>query len=561
MTGTRTVPARLPHDVAFGWGSLNPIHWLGGAVSAVATDGVEGLMMSLFSAAMWLLGFAFKIIDLFVTPDVSTHGPIGPVYQTTFWVGIVLTGILFFAQVGMLAFRHDGKTFADTVIGIGQFGAVWIGYITTAELIILAAAGLEKAILDSMLHVSLWSDWNAGGSVPRSVVDATTATVLGLCGFFLIIPSAFAYVFLMLAREAGLVLLTATSPIAAAGLLFEKTRTWFWKMLRWFFAAVMMAPAIALVVGTGVKLSQGVTSGAGHTGTTQAVGESVIAAMLLFVGALSPIVLFKLLAFVDPNTASGSAMRSGLAANGGLSGFFSGSESSQSSGSGAAAQTASDGSGRSAGEASADATTTSRLAAAMSAAGGAVGGAGGAAAGAAIADKVSSAAGAISGAASAAKDALGGSALMAGGKAIAELADKAAAHAESALGGAGVGHGGQGEGIRDSGPQRGQTSGPTSTDTDQATTTTPPPAPSDGSGANHENVAAAALPAGDTTGPPGKDGNDGNDGAPGPAGPGGPMGQGAPAGIGSTAPAASPGGPGGSSSNGPDVLQSRLPWE
>jgi type IV secretion system protein TrbL len=46
--------------------------------------------------------------------------------------------------------------------------------------------------------------------------------------------------------------------------------------------------------------------------------------MLLLVSTFAPLALFKLLAFVDPGTSSGAAMRSGMAAVGGVQGLLGG---------------------------------------------------------------------------------------------------------------------------------------------------------------------------------------------------------------------------------------------
>ena len=51
-------------------------------------------------------------------------------------------------------------------------------------------------------------------------------------------------------------MLVATMPIAAAGALGEGTRSWMWKSIRWFVAACLTSPLLALVVGLGVQISR-----------------------------------------------------------------------------------------------------------------------------------------------------------------------------------------------------------------------------------------------------------------------------------------------------------------
>jgi hypothetical protein len=86
------------------------------------------------------------------------------------------------------------------------------------------------------------------------------------------------------------------------------------------------------------------------------VGTALPAIILICIAVVCPVALFKLLAFVDPGTASGASMRAGLAAMGGVQGMLRGNPTAGADGT--ATQTAGS---RSAGEASADAATTARV--------------------------------------------------------------------------------------------------------------------------------------------------------------------------------------------------------
>jgi hypothetical protein len=169
--------------------------------------------------------------------------------------------------------------------------------------------------------------------------------------------AAIGHLLVILARDAALMVLVATGPIAAAGLVNDSTRAWFWKAFRWFHAAVATPLLVVIVTGVGTKFAEGVA--AGKTGTIEAsIGTTLPAVVLICIAVISPVALFKLLAFVDPGTASGASMRAGLQATGGLQGLLRGQP-----GATASDDTASTGSGsESAGEASADAATTSRVA-------------------------------------------------------------------------------------------------------------------------------------------------------------------------------------------------------
>jgi len=248
---------------------------------------------------------------------------------------------------------------------------VWVAYLGVGAGLVAAAAGLETGVLQAMLHVGSMSAADLTHSWPRQVEDTTVATVLGVLSLLLVIPAAFFYILIMFAREAALIILVATAPISAAGLVNDTTKVWFWKSLRWFIAALLIAPTAALVLGVGVRLSAGVVAGTGDR-TAAAAGMAVVGTIMVAVGACCPLVLFRLLAFVEPGTASGAALRQSWSDAGGLPGMLSGRTGGQTGGGGSvAAHSGSD--GRSGGESSAESQTSSRLAGMLGPVGGAIG--------------------------------------------------------------------------------------------------------------------------------------------------------------------------------------------
>ena len=348
---------------------LNPLDWLGGAVAGAAADGWKAAMIGLWSAGLWLLQLSFKIIDAFTTPDVSSTGPLAQVLPTTLWMGLFVVTLMMLLQLAVALVRRDGKSLGRIFAGILQFGLVWLSYLVVAGSLIVAAGGLTKGILHALLHIDSWSAFSASSSWPRSINDATAASVLGITSILLLIPASFGYLLIMLVREAALVILIATAPITAAGLVNDTSKVWFWKSLRWFIASLLIAPAAALILGVGVSLSRGVVAGAG-TSTVAAAGTAVVGCVLVAIGAVCPMVLFKLLAFVEPGTGSGAALRQSMTDAGGVSGLLTGKNTGAS---GMSAATQDDGSGRSAGEAAAETQTTSRTASVLGPVGSGIG--------------------------------------------------------------------------------------------------------------------------------------------------------------------------------------------
>ena len=348
---------------------LNPFHWMGDKVKEGLADVFTAMMMALWSAALWLMDLVFGVIDRFLTPDVTDPG-LNHLYSVTLWLSFVVALLVGFGQVGLAAVRRDGRTLGSLAMGIAQYGAVVAGWIVVCGGLIVGCAGLTRGLLGELLSVPGFSGYSASAGMPNQVVGTVQAAVLGVCALFLVIPAAFGYLLIMLVREAALLILTATMPIAAAGALGDGTKAWMWKSIRWFVAACLTSPLLALVVGLGVQISRAAFPEAAqiqHTGNVMQdviraneanVGMAVVGCVVFAISCFCPMALFRLLAFVDPGTASGASFRSTLSANGGVSGLLSG-KHSQEQGSGAATQVSSD--GRAASESGADAETANRF--------------------------------------------------------------------------------------------------------------------------------------------------------------------------------------------------------
>jgi len=362
-------PAVMP---GFGWDDVNPIKVLANLVALGATSVWQDIMTNIWSAGLWLAGFVFQLVDAFTAPDLSGGGLMSKIYPVTFGIGAGLALILALVQVGFAAWQRDGKGLGRLVVGVFQFMLVWGGMLGIGAALNVATAGLTQGMLQvsfgapSFAKANVLQAWDV-----RQGVDAVTATVLGICGVFLVF-AAIGYLLVMLVRAAALMILMATSPISAAGLLSEGTRAWFWKALRWFLAALMIGPLAALVLAIGKLLTDGVLSGAGDS-TQSAVGTAVVGTVLIIIGAFCPLILFRLLAFVDPGSSSGASFRASLDAAGGVGGLLQGRGGTGAVGGDSGAATSQAGNGTSQGEAAADTATQGRITSALTSLGGSTG--------------------------------------------------------------------------------------------------------------------------------------------------------------------------------------------
>lgn len=339
------------------WDYLNPFTYLGNAAGKVVADAWTAAMLGLWNAGLWLLKLVLGIEDAFLVPDLSEGGPMRGIYPYTFWVAGTLVLTMVMIQLGIASLRRDGQSMGRALIGIAQFVMVWAAWVVYALAVVAAAGGLTRALMESLLHVNAmdaWQPWT--GFSTADITDGTIATVLGVMGIFLVF-SAFGHLLVMLARGASLLVLAATNPIAAAGLVWDGGRSWFWKAFRWFHAAAFTPVIMMLILGLGVQVTSHVALSTTDT-LEKAIGTAVPGVMLILVGCFAPLVLFKLLAFVDPGTSSGAAMRAGLTAQGGLQGLLRGGQDQSASRS----ASSSDSTGRSHGEASAEGAANERFA-------------------------------------------------------------------------------------------------------------------------------------------------------------------------------------------------------
>ncbi|GAB2492519.1 hypothetical protein GCM10027030_27370 [Luteococcus sediminum] len=338
----------------------DPFGALADRASKVVVDGWTAMMLSLWQAGLWLLRVVLKFESALLTPDVTEQGPAQLAYRSTFWMAGALAVLMGLVQLFVVLARRDGKSLGRLVVGAGQFCMVWVAWLSYGALVVSACGGLNQALMKSLLSIDAWEAWQPLKPLSgQDVSDAVLATVLGLMGLFLWI-AAIAHFVILLARAGGLLVLAATAPISAAGLLSEVGRPWFWKSLRWFHAAALAPVLMTLTMGLGVQMSNGVALGLA-TGPESAIGTAVPGVFMILVSAVAPVALFKLLAFVDPGTNSGAAVRAGLAGVGGISGLLSGLGSGLGGKASGTSASETDEHGRSAGEQASQAATAARF--------------------------------------------------------------------------------------------------------------------------------------------------------------------------------------------------------
>lgn len=342
------------------WGVIpNPFEVLGAGAAKLMAEGWTMVMLSLWGAGLWLTRVVLQLLDFITTPDLSADGPAKVVYQYMFGIAFALFMLLLLCQLGVALIRRDGATLGRAVWGAVQFQFAGIMWVTWCVVVFAGAGGLTRVLLQTLLKVDAWADYQPFGTFEASdITDAVVATVIGVMGIFMVI-SAIAHVVILLVSSTTALVIAVTGIVSAAGLPFEPTRRWFWMSFRWFHAAAFTPVVLVLVLGLGTQFTQG-TIIEGSDTVTQDIAGAVIGIVLLCISCFAPMALFKLLAFVDPGTNSGAALRAGMNASGGLQGVLGGNRNGHVLVSGSASEV--DDLGRSSAERSGEADTSNRLA-------------------------------------------------------------------------------------------------------------------------------------------------------------------------------------------------------
>lgn len=278
-----------------------------GALNSFSASVVDRLMKAIWAAAMWLLRTAFALMDGIggfrdAAGLVDTSGrpapgaPFFALWPTLTWIGGAVAVGLFLWQLTLTMVR-GGTGFWRVAAGPAAYGVATALTLGGAAALIGVSEGLTVLLLERGLaadnfrtildHPSLgFSD----SPELDSSLDATArAVLLGMIALFGVLPAAVGFLLQMLFRQAVIIVLIATVPITAAGLLASTTATWFWRSLRWMLAAILMKPALALVLVIGVSMLSGPTG----------IGGLLAGAGVLLISLFCPLALFRLLAFVE----------------------------------------------------------------------------------------------------------------------------------------------------------------------------------------------------------------------------------------------------------------------
>lgn len=290
---------------------------------------LDSIMKAIWSASVWLLRTALELVDGLLAFNTNLAGadgrpaagaPFSTVWPTLLWIaGAVALG-LFFWQLAVTVLR-GGVGFWRVASGPVAFGVACALSLGVVTVLLGGADGLTQLLLQKGLSSDNFVGILDGAKLGKVFTDtppdlgdqvdgSARSVVLGIVSVFGIIPAAIGYLLEMVFRQAVILVLVATLPITAAGLMTNTTSSWFWRALRWTIAAIVLKPALALVLVIGVNM----------LAQPSGIGGLLAGAGVLLVSLFCPLAVFRLLAFVEPGTAAGATFRSNLSSASGSSG-------------------------------------------------------------------------------------------------------------------------------------------------------------------------------------------------------------------------------------------------
>ena len=310
--------------------------YLSDPIGSAAQSAFNDAMQAVWDSAIWLLKGGFTLADQVsqVSPGTITGNDadnpasvpgappapppggaqsavdLGSLWSTMVWLAALIALGPFFYQLTTVALR-GGRGMLRAVTGPAQFG-IALAVTTGAVAVLLTGAdGLTQLFLSNlgeqgsftaiMDNPAVADRFGQNPDLGADVEDGVRSMILGLAALFGVIPAALGFALAMIFRAAAIMVLIATVPIAAACLISDSTASMFWRVVRWLLAAVLMKPALALVVVIGVNIMS----------RTDGVAGLLAGTAVLLISLFCPMVLYRLLAFVDPGTGAGMAVRSG----------------------------------------------------------------------------------------------------------------------------------------------------------------------------------------------------------------------------------------------------------
>ncbi len=259
-------------------------------MSGVARSAVDPLLEQFAKLPVFLMKQFAQVLN-------SASGlSLSDVQASSAWrISLYVSGSVAFLvlllQTASIAIGRDGAGLGFAVRGLVRYAVSIVAIVGVASAALAAADGVSSYIV-----AATFTD-TAGLQTKMLVLFGGQALVSG-GGAGLVFMFLFAFVIAGLTlllwgelfiRNAAIVVLVVTSPIAAAGSMHQATSSWAKKTMSWTIAFIVMKPVLFLCLAIGVT----------RFGEATDLTRVLLGGAILAVAGITPFLLLKLFSFVD----------------------------------------------------------------------------------------------------------------------------------------------------------------------------------------------------------------------------------------------------------------------
>ncbi|MEU8526630.1 hypothetical protein AB0C77_13720 [Streptomyces sp. NPDC048629] len=298
--------------------------WVSGEISKIASDALQEAANYIGKAVVWLLEEFAKVFNDTSTIDLNDTG-VGKVWGIATALSVVIATFLLLLQWGKVSVSHQGEPAATALVGLVKWAVISSVYWTGTQ----AALGVADAISTWIINYSFEGGGNgevnatkamqlqlgkmfggliAGGGggatvgvalISGETITAAAVGVILVVGIICILAIAALWLEILL-RQAGIMILVATMPIALAGQMSDATADWWPKARNALISLILMKPAIVLCFSIGFfAMSEG-----------EGVQNMLVGLTIFLLACIAWPVLAKFMTFTT--NGGGSSVASGI---------------------------------------------------------------------------------------------------------------------------------------------------------------------------------------------------------------------------------------------------------
>ncbi|MFH9439187.1 hypothetical protein [Streptomyces rochei] len=316
-----------------------PLTWARDQISQAAADALEEAAAKLGESVIWLLRqFADAFNDI-STIDLTKTG-INRVLGFTTGLSVIVAAFLLLVQFSKVAVSQQGGPLVTAITGLAKWAAVLAVYLFATQVALNWSDTLSTALINYT--------FDGGGSTSEDATKAMKEQLGTLFGGLIggggtaaagsalitgsgIAPAMVGFVLVMsilcilaigalwvemLVRQAGIMIIVAMMPIAAAGSMADPTKNWLPKARNALIALILAKPVIVVCFAIGFAAMTG----------GQGVRNVIVGFIIFVVAATSWPVLARFIIVSDAGdgTSTGSGMISSLGSS--VSSMFGGNQ-------------------------------------------------------------------------------------------------------------------------------------------------------------------------------------------------------------------------------------------